>query len=111
MEKVKGQIKEVCGLIEPCLLIGTREYYAELDIDLYLIAATCIFSMWVLCYLLISWLWKLFYVWRKSTFLLQGILAVLVICIIMRCSAIPIHDGFVSTSGKKNRDDLHMAIL
>ena len=24
--KVKGQIKEVCQLIEPCLLIGTREY-------------------------------------------------------------------------------------
>ena len=25
--KVQGQIKEVCQLIEPCLLIGTREYY------------------------------------------------------------------------------------
>ena len=25
--KVQGQIKEVCRLIEPCLLIGTREYY------------------------------------------------------------------------------------
>ena len=24
--KVQGQIKEVCRLIEPCLLIGTREY-------------------------------------------------------------------------------------
>ena len=24
--KVQGQIKEVCHLIEPCLLIGTREY-------------------------------------------------------------------------------------
>ena len=24
--KVQGQIKEVCQLIEPCLLIGTREY-------------------------------------------------------------------------------------
>ena len=24
--KVQGQIKEMCGLIEPCLLIGTREY-------------------------------------------------------------------------------------
>ena len=24
--KVRGQIKEVCQLIEPCLLIGTREY-------------------------------------------------------------------------------------
>ena len=24
--KVQGQIKEVCGLIEPCLLISTREY-------------------------------------------------------------------------------------
>ena len=23
--KVQGQIKEVCRLIEPCLLIGTRE--------------------------------------------------------------------------------------
>ena len=26
MGKVQGQIKEVCRLIEPCLLIGTREY-------------------------------------------------------------------------------------
>ena len=26
LEKVLGQIKEVCRLIEPCLLIGTREY-------------------------------------------------------------------------------------
>ena len=25
LEKVQGQIKEVCRLIEPCLLIGTRE--------------------------------------------------------------------------------------
>ena len=24
--KAQGQIKEVCRLIEPCLLIGTREY-------------------------------------------------------------------------------------
>ena len=24
--KVQGQIKEMCRLIEPCLLIGTREY-------------------------------------------------------------------------------------
>ena len=24
--KVQGQIKEVCRLIEPCLLIGTRDY-------------------------------------------------------------------------------------
>ena len=27
--KVQGQIKEVCLLIEPCLLIGTREYLAN----------------------------------------------------------------------------------
>ena len=26
LEKVKGQIKEVCGFIELCLLIGIREY-------------------------------------------------------------------------------------
>ena len=26
LEKVQGQIKEMCQLIEPCLLIGTREY-------------------------------------------------------------------------------------
>ena len=26
LEKVQGQIKEVCQLIEPSLLIGTREY-------------------------------------------------------------------------------------
>ena len=26
LRKVQGQIKEVCQLIEPCLLIGTREY-------------------------------------------------------------------------------------
>ena len=26
LEKVQGQIKEVCGLKELCLLIGTREY-------------------------------------------------------------------------------------
>ena len=25
--KVQGQIKEMCRLIEPCLLIGTREYW------------------------------------------------------------------------------------
>ena len=25
LEKVQGQIKEVCRLIEPCLLFGTRE--------------------------------------------------------------------------------------
>ena len=25
LEKVQGEIKEVCRLIEPCLLIGTRE--------------------------------------------------------------------------------------
>ena len=28
--KVQGQIKEVCRLIEPCLLIGTREYLIRL---------------------------------------------------------------------------------
>ena len=27
--KVQGQIKEVCRLIEPCLLIGTREYKSK----------------------------------------------------------------------------------
>ena len=27
--KVQGQIKEVCRLIEPCLLIGTREYITQ----------------------------------------------------------------------------------
>ena len=27
--KVQGQIKEVCRLIEPCLLIGTREYHTS----------------------------------------------------------------------------------
>ena len=26
LENVQGQMKEVCWLIEPCLLIGTREY-------------------------------------------------------------------------------------
>ena len=26
--KVQGQIKEVCRLIEPCLLVGTREFYS-----------------------------------------------------------------------------------
>ena len=25
LEKIQGQIKEVCRLIDPCLLIGTRE--------------------------------------------------------------------------------------
>ena len=28
--KVQGLIKEVCRLIEPCLLIGTREYFQKL---------------------------------------------------------------------------------
>ena len=27
LEKVQGQIREVCQLIEPCLLIGTKEYF------------------------------------------------------------------------------------
>ena len=31
--KVQGQIKEVCRLIEPCLLIGTREYPTLLPIN------------------------------------------------------------------------------
>ena len=26
--KVQGQIKEMCRLIEPCLLIGNREYFS-----------------------------------------------------------------------------------
>ena len=29
--KVQGQIKEVWQLIEPCLLIGTREYASEFE--------------------------------------------------------------------------------
>ena len=29
MEKVQGQIKEMCRLEEPCLIIGTREYIAS----------------------------------------------------------------------------------
>ena len=45
-----------------------------------------------------------------STFLLQGILAVLVLCKIMRCSATLILDSFVCSSGEKSSDDLHMAI-
>ena len=28
--KVQGQMKEVCRLIEPCLVIGTREYVSRL---------------------------------------------------------------------------------
>ena len=31
LEKVKGQIKEMCQLIEPCLLIGTREYVVKME--------------------------------------------------------------------------------
>ena len=31
LEKVQGQIKEVWRLIEPCLLIGTREYSLDLE--------------------------------------------------------------------------------
>ena len=27
--KVQGQIKEVCLLIEPCLIFGTREYHSQ----------------------------------------------------------------------------------
>ena len=41
---------------------------------------------------------------------LQGILAVLVLCNIMRCLAMLILYGFVCSSGKKSSDDLHMAI-
>merc|ERR1719268_790624 len=37
LEKVQGQIKEVCQLIEPCLLIGTREYL--LVVTLYILLA------------------------------------------------------------------------
>ena len=33
LEKVQGQIKEVCRLIEPCLLIGTREYMMGHPVD------------------------------------------------------------------------------
>ena len=45
-----------------------------------------------------------------STFLLKGILAVLVPCNIMRCFAISISYGFVCSSGEKRSDDLHLAI-
>ena len=31
LEKVQGQIDEVCRLIEPCLVIGNREYVCRLD--------------------------------------------------------------------------------
>ena len=41
---------------------------------------------------------------------LQGILAVLVLCIIIRCLAILILDGFVCSTGEKGSDDLHLAI-
>ena len=47
----------------------------------------------------------------ESTFLLQSILAVLVLCNIMRCLAKEPCGlySFVSTSGEKSSDDLHMA--
>ena len=32
LAKVQGQIKEVCRLKEPCLLIGTREYLNGRDL-------------------------------------------------------------------------------
>ena len=41
---------------------------------------------------------------------LQGILAVLVLCNIMRCLAIYTLECFVSTTGEKSSDDLHMAV-
>ena len=31
--KVQDQIKEVCRLIEPCLLIGTREYMTNISFE------------------------------------------------------------------------------
>ena len=52
------------------------------------------------------------YVWRlqSSRFFVQSIPNVLVPCKIMRCFASPILDGFVTTSGEKRSDDLHMAM-
>ena len=42
LEIIKGQIKEVCRLIEPCLLIGTREcYVVYLTVDLMFDGALC----------------------------------------------------------------------
>ena len=38
--KVQGQIKEVCRLIEPCLLIGTREYRLWCIVGTVLMACT-----------------------------------------------------------------------
>ena len=52
LEKVQGQIKEVCRLIEPCLLIGTREYVAFSSVVLYEqstfhLAFICPHGLWI----------------------------------------------------------------